>query len=71
MKYPPPQHNAATTPAKRGPNTSSRRPKIAAELPRKMKNMVKIHPTCTWRGEKGEGGRREVVIVGDGWVGGR
>jgi hypothetical protein len=45
MKKPPPQQNAATTPARRGPTRSSHRPKTAAEEPRKTKNRVYIHPS--------------------------
>jgi hypothetical protein len=42
MSRPPPQHNAATTPAFRGPAPSSQWPKTAAEPPRKTKNSVYI-----------------------------
>ena len=43
---PPPQQNAATTPAFLGPACSSHRPNTAADDPRKTKNRVNIHPAC-------------------------
>ena len=45
IRNPPPQQNAATTPAFRGPACSSQRPKTAAEEPRKTKNRVYIQPS--------------------------
>src|SRR5690242_14455548 len=42
---PPPQQNAATTPALRGPACSSQRPKMAADEPRNTKNRVNIQPS--------------------------
>ena len=45
MRKPPPQQNAATTPAFRGPACSSQRPHIAADEPRKTKNSVNIQPS--------------------------
>ncbi len=45
MSNPPPQQNAATTPALRGPSRSSQWPKTAAEDPRKTKNSVNIQPS--------------------------
>ncbi|MBS1226577.1 MAG: hypothetical protein H6R32_511 [Candidatus Aminicenantes bacterium] len=45
MKKPPPQQNAAATPALRGPLRSSQRPKTAAEEPRKTKKSVYIQPS--------------------------
>src|SRR5581483_2679321 len=41
---PPPQHNAATKPALRGPTRSSQPPQIAAETPSSTKNNVNIQP---------------------------
>src|SRR5581483_10068785 len=41
---PPPQHNAATTPALRGPARSSQPPQMAAETPSTTKNSVNIQP---------------------------
>src|SRR5579884_2165141 len=43
-KNPPPQQNAATTPALRGPSRSTQRPKTAADDPRNTKNSVNIQP---------------------------
>jgi hypothetical protein len=44
-RNPPPQQNAATTPAFRGPARSSQRPKTAAEEPRNTKKRVYIQPS--------------------------
>src|SRR3989304_5620993 len=45
MPNPPLQHNAAANPALRGPDRSTQLPNTAAELPRKTKNNVYIHPS--------------------------
>ncbi len=45
MRNPPPQQNAATTPAFLGPSRSSQAPKRAADEPRNTKNRVNIHPS--------------------------
>src|ERR1051325_6960679 len=45
MRKPPPQQNAATTPAFRGPSRSAQRPNTAADEPRNTKNSVNIHPS--------------------------
>src|SRR4051812_31432240 len=45
IRNPPPQQKAATTPALRGPSRSSQPPKMAADEPRKTKNMVYIQPS--------------------------
>ena len=46
MRKPPPQQNAATTPALRGPTRSSQRPKTAADEPRKKMPSAKVR--LTW-----------------------
>jgi hypothetical protein len=45
MTRPPHQHNAATTPALRGPARSSQPPSSAAEVPSSTKNRVNIQPS--------------------------
>ena len=45
MRKPPPQQNAATTPAFRGPACSSQRPNTAADEPRNTKKSVYIQPS--------------------------
>src|SRR5512145_3514280 len=45
MTSPPHQHSAESTPALRGPAFSSQPPQIAAEEPRKTKNIVYIQPS--------------------------
>src|SRR5581483_6000313 len=46
----PPHHKiAAATPAFRGPARSTQPPNIAAEIPRKTKNNVYIHPMLATR----------------------
>ena len=49
ISMPPPQQNAATTPALRGPARSSQPPQRAAEQPRKTKNRVYIQPRVAMR----------------------
>ena len=46
---PPHQHNAATTPALRGPARSSQPPQTAAETPNNTKNKVNIQPRLAMR----------------------
>src|SRR3984893_11880788 len=49
INRPPPQHNAATKPALRGPTRSSQPPQIAAETPSSTKNSVNIQPMLATR----------------------
>ena len=44
MKKPPAQHKAAVNIARRGPPSSTQRPKIADETPRKKIGIEKIQP---------------------------
>ena len=46
---PPHQHNAATTPALRGPTRSSHPPQMAADEPKNTKNKVYIQPKVEMR----------------------
>src|SRR5690349_4682093 len=47
MKKPPPQQQAATNPAFRGPSRSTHAPKRAADEPRNTKNKVNIVPSVS------------------------
>src|SRR5438270_13276966 len=49
INKPPPQHNAATTPAFLGPTRSSQPPQIAADTPSSTKNSVYIQPMLATR----------------------
>ena len=57
MRNPPPQQNAATTPAFRGPACSSQRPHTAADEPRKgaPKYLSATDPAAAWSNKHGPG----------------